>query len=36
MQIKLTLFVSIYTFCTFAPWLSHMRHEKLWHTFIVK
>lgn len=26
MQIKLTNFVSICIFCTFAPWLTHMRH----------
>ena len=36
MQIKLTLFVSLLTFCTFAVRLSHMRRSLLWHIYIDK
>lgn len=36
MQIKLTFFVSLLAFCTFAVRLSHMRRRLLWHTYIDK
>lgn len=36
MQIKLTNFVSLHHFYTFAVRLSHMRRNKLWLIFTVK